>query len=208
MQEIKYLIFDFDGVIGDTKDASAKATAIVDSVEYEVALASNQKYAHNKPSHTRNHTLTDAQMKEIYDWTVQFGVLMKESSFALFEDFVKEIELIENARIAVVSSGSQQYVIPALAQTNINPTHILAFENHHSKEEKIETICRDWGVLVSDVYYFTDTLADVYELRDFISKDKLIGVSWGYCGKDALLRELDEKYILNKAKDIHKVLTF
>jgi phosphoserine phosphatase len=50
----------------------------------------------------------------------------------------------------------------------------LAFEDHHSKEEKIEQICRDRGVDVSEVYYFTDTKADVYELQDMIAKNKLI----------------------------------
>ena len=201
-----YLIFDFDGVIGDTKKASAQATAIVNGMSYEDALADNMQYASHKPNHTRSHSLSEEEMKNLYDWTVAFGTFMKESHFPLFTDFVKEIEDINSKHKAVVSSGSQLYVIPSVAQTNINPTHILAFENHHSKEEKIETICRDWGVSIQDVFYFTDTLADVYELKDCIAKDKLIGVSWGYCGKDLLLKELEDKNILNVPSDIKQIL--
>ena len=52
--------------------------------------------------------------------------------------FIEISENINSKHKAVVSSGSQLYVIPSVAQTNINPTHILAFENHHSKEEKIQ----------------------------------------------------------------------
>ena len=94
----------------------------------------------------------------------------------------------------------------ALAKTNINPTHILAFEDHHSKEDKIETICTDWGVTPNDVYYFTDSLADAYELQDFISPEKLIGVAWGFCGREVLLKELKPEYILDTSYDIHRVL--
>tara|TARA_B100000745_G_scaffold267052_1_gene192607 strand:- start:679 stop:1299 length:621 start_codon:yes stop_codon:yes gene_type:complete len=192
----KHLIFDFDGVIGDTQDASAKATMEVDGSTYEGAWAENLRYSSEKPDHSRGHTLSDEEMRAIYEWTTKFGTLMRDAHFPLFDEFVKEIEKIDTKYKAVVSSGSQLYVIPALAETNINPTHILAYENHHSKEEKIETICKDWGCEVSDVYYFTDTLADIYELQNFISPDKLIGVAWGYCGKEALSKELDEGYIL------------
>lgn len=202
----KYLIFDFDGVIADTFEASVQAVTKIENTAYEVAAARNLRYASEKPNHTRDHTLTKEEMHEAYVWTAAFGAHMKEANFSLFEDFVSEVEQIDTSYKAVVSSGSQQYIIPALAETNIEPTHILGYENHHSKEEKIESICADWGVSVRDVFYFTDTLADVYELQDMIAREKLIGVSWGYCGKDLLLKILDEKYILNVPKDIHTVL--
>ncbi len=207
MSEATYLIFDFDGVIGDTKIAAAHATAAVSGMSYEDALADNMRYASNKPEHTRDHTLTDAEMKAVYDWTVSFGERMRDSHFELFTEFVSEIEKLPVKYKAVVSSGSQQYVIPALAKTNINPTHILAYENHHSKEEKIEAVCHDWGIDTKDVYYFTDTLADVYELKNFIDADKLIGVAWGYCGKAELSKELSEKNILTYPSDLSQLLS-
>ena len=205
--EYKKLIFDFDGVIGDTWEIVAKAHVAVGKFPtVEAAKEDNRNYVSKKPNHTRNHSLSDEEMKGIYDWMSGIGKFMHEEGFDLFTDFVHEVESIPTKHKAIVSSGSQNYVIPAVARTNINPTHILAFENHHSKEEKIEIIARDWGADLSEIYYFTDTLADVYELQDFISKDKLIGVSWGFCSKDQLLQELQEQYILDTPKDIHNVL--
>lgn len=67
-----------------------------------------------------------------------------------------------------MSSGSEEYVQPALIRSGLEPTHVLCFEDHHSKEEKIELICKDRGVNIQDVYYITDSLADVYELKDFL----------------------------------------
>ncbi len=203
---MQYLIFDFDGVIGDTRQASAEATAKVNGVDVATALRTNLEYASKKPNHTRDHTLSEAELHSIYEWTVRFGEHMKESNFALFEAFVAEIVALSTPYKAIVSSGSQRYVIPAVEQTLINPTHILAYEDHHSKEEKIELICTDWGVTQSEVFYFTDTLADVYELQGFIHPSRLIGVGWGYCGKAALQMVLEDAYILDEPSDIHRVL--
>lgn len=200
-----YLIFDFDGVIGDTREASARATATVDGTDLETALANNLAYASAKPNHVRNHTLSESEMHKIYTWTQNFGRIMHENGFPLFTEFVAAVEAIETPYKAIVSSGSQQYVIPALAKTKIKPTHILAFEDHHSKEEKIELICADWGVSVKDVYYFTDTLADVYELQNLLSEEKLIGVAWGYCGRDALLKALKPEHILDSPADFARL---
>jgi len=201
-----HLIFDFDGVLGDTCEVSASATAEVDGTDVETARQANARYARQKPNHARGHSLSDAELAAIYAWTSAFGDRMHQKGFPLFDDFVKEIESINTPHKAVVSSGSQKYVIPALSGTSIDPTHILAYENHHSKEEKIEIICKDWGVTPSEIYYFTDTLADVFELRDMLAKEKLIAVSWGYCTYEELAQELSEEYILKTPKDIHKVL--
>lgn len=202
-----YLIFDFDGVIADTKQSAAEVIAKNDGVSVEEAMRESVVgYASRKPSHTRGHSLSPAELHEIYEWTVSYGTALHEHGFPLFQDFVSEIESIPTTYKAIVSSGSQQYVIPALEQTKINPTHILAYENHHSKEEKIELICTDWGVTSADVFYFTDTLADVYELQNMIAPDKLIGVAWGFCGFDLLAKELSHEYILKKPSDIHHII--
>lgn len=202
-----YLIFDFDGVIGDTWEAAIGAhLERRTKPTRELAIEEMNLYFNRRPHHTRTHTLTPEELIREYEWTTLFGEVMHKIGFKLFDDFVKEIEAIETPYKAIVSSGSHKYVIPALQRTNINPTHVLAFEDHHSKEEKIEMICRDWNVSIKDVYYFTDSLADVYELQDFISPDKLIGVTWGFSGKENLLKELKEEHILESPAQFNNIL--
>lgn len=202
-----YLIFDFDGVIGDTYEASIAAHIRYGSRPTRTeAIAEMNEYFNKKPNHTRNHSMTEAEMAATGKWTTEFGQIMHDIGFGLFDEFVAAIEATHTPYKAVVSSGSQNYVAPALAKTNINPTHILAFENHHSKEEKIELVCREWGVPVTEVFYFTDSLADVYELENFITPGKLIGVAWGFSGKENLLKELPEEFILNTPTDLARVV--
>ena len=201
------LIFDFDGVIGDTYESDILARIKMNpGMSRQEAVDANGAYFSKKPNHTKNHNLSLEELDRSYKWVLEYGFLVEATNFDLFKNFVKEIELIGVANKAVVSSGSQQYVLPAVKKTNINPSHILAYEDHHSKEEKIELICKDWDVDVNEVYYFTDTLADVYELEDFIAKDKLIGVSWGFCTKEQLLMKLSVDQILNKPEDLSRLL--
>lgn len=201
-----HLIFDFDGVLGDTQAQSARATAHIQHISYEEACAQNLAYSSQKPNHTRNHSLSPEALAAQQDWTDRFGDAMHAQGTELFTEFVSIVEALPTPHKAVVSSGSPRYIIPALSKTTIHPTHTLTYDDHHSKEEKIERIAADWGVPVSAVHYFTDTLADVFELRDLLAVEKLIGVGWGYCGATALTTVLDPKYILEEPADIHRVL--
>lgn len=202
----KNLIFDFDGVLGDTWEVTAPAmVAIKMYPDLATAREGNLAYASKRPNHARGHSMTNEELARAYKKVSDFVHVMHQIGFPLFESFVSEINLIDEKRIAIVSSGSQNYVLPAMAATPLKPTHILAYENHHSKEEKIETICNDWGAEPEEVYYFTDTLADVYELRDMLKEEHLIGVAWGFCGSELLATELKPQYILKEPKDIHKL---
>lgn len=205
---MKNLIFDFDGVIGDTYEEGIDVRMMTNNIpSREAAIIELEKYFTNKPNHTRDHTLTTEELQKSYAWIKNYGELLHERGFNLFDDFIDEIRKLTSTNKAIVSSGSQIYVLPAIAKTNIEFTHILAYEDHHSKEEKIEIVSRDWGVPISEIYYFTDALADVYELRDFIHKDKLIGVSWGYCSKEQLSTELLPENILNSPSDLAKIIS-
>ncbi|MCA9357235.1 HAD hydrolase-like protein [Candidatus Nomurabacteria bacterium] len=200
------LIFDFDGVIGDTWDSVVVANVKNNNLSGpEEAISGMNKYFSSRPDHAKDTTLSNEVLKERELSTIEFGKILLNEGFDLFNDFVHEIEKISTPNKAIVSRGSIVYIEPALAKTNISPTHILSYENHHSKEEKIEQVCKDWGVKVSEVYYFTDTLSDIYELQNFIAKDKLIGVTWGFCTKEQLLEELSPDHILDTAKDFDKL---
>ncbi len=205
-QKTKYLIFDFDGVIGDTWEASIQARLKMGDVKTrEEAVEEMNKYFSRKPNHVRGHNLSEEAVKKNLDWTRRFGEEMAKINFPLFAVFVEQIKNISNAKIAVISAGSGLYMRERSYQTGLNPTHVLSFEDHHSKEEKIEQVCKDWGIKVDEVYYFTDSKADVYELENFMDRKKLIGCAWGYCGYDALRELLPEEQILKEPKDINKI---
>lgn len=204
----KYLIFDFDGVLGNTFEAVLQAhVAMGQSADIEEARRSVMEYASKRPHHARGHTLTAEEMEAERDWTRRFGSTMSQTAIELFDSFIKEIEKLENTQIAIVSSGSELYVKPAAERTALAFSHVLTFEHSPSKEEKIEAICKDWGISVKDAYYFADTKADVYELSDLISPGKLIGCGWGFSGKEELESLLPREAILENPSDIHRLFS-
>ncbi|OGH91935.1 MAG: hypothetical protein A2534_00390 [Candidatus Magasanikbacteria bacterium RIFOXYD2_FULL_39_9] len=199
----KYLIFDFDGVIGNTFEACAKAQMVIDNKSKEEAVEAMTRYFSSKPNHAKGHSLTEIEMVAKLDWTRRFGEEMAKLEYSLFSKFNKEIKNIPNTKVAIISAGSGLYIRNRIEETGLNPSHVLTFEDHHSKEEKIEQVCKDWGVSMKDVYYFTDSKADVYELEDCLDRKKIIGCAWGYCGYDLLRELLPENQVLKNPEDIH-----
>ena len=54
---MKYLIFDFDGVLGDTEQARNQIVAKMENKSMEQVLIDSNQYF-SDPSHTRNHDIS------------------------------------------------------------------------------------------------------------------------------------------------------
>jgi len=201
---MKYLIFDFDGVLGDTLHQARLIKAKMENKSYEQVVDEVQKQFNNTV-HSKKDNPSDQKMLKILKWTHDFSYLLSKTDFPLFTGFIEEIKKIENTKNAIVSSGSKFY-IDKVASVGIDFTHILDLFDHHSKEEKILQICRDWKVDIKDIYYLTDTQSDVKELIDIMDPAKIIGCSWGFQGYDKLSEVLPQNQILKEFSDIHKVL--
>lgn len=202
----KHLIFDFDGVIGNTFEAALCAKGKVDNLTKEEVAKEFDSYF-TKSHHTRSSNVSPEMLEKMLKWATDFGTLMKEQDYSLFTEFLEEAAKIENTKMAIVSSGSHIYIKPKVKTIPLQFTHVLCFEDHHSKEEKVERVCKDWDVSVQDVYFFTDSISDVKELENIMDRNKIFGCVWGYQGYEKLATVLDEEHIFKNYSDIHKVFT-
>ncbi len=201
---MKYLIFDFDGVLGNTYDARMEVLLEKGDRTKEEILAHTDQYF-TKSTHTRDLNLSTEALSTIQDWIMTFGKLLHKKGFELFGDFINELKKINDAKMAVVSSGSSVYIKPRLENCGLEFSHILTIEDHHSKEEKVEQICKDWGILVKEAYFFTDTVSDINELENIMDKNKIYGCAWGYQGAEKLSTVLDKNHILHNFSDIQNI---
>lgn len=204
---MKHIIFDFDGVLGNTDDLFTRFHLHTDShITYEEALGRHQSYflttTHShRDNPTQEHLDTKAQ------WLTDFMEFAKQEQLLpvpLFKDFIDIIVSLNIPNKAIVSSGTNEYIIPAIETTNLNPSHILGFEDHHSKEEKIQIVCKDWNINPKDTLYFTDTISDVLEVQDMVGT--VIGCAWGTHGYELLSQVLPDHQILQEYHDIHRLL--
>lgn len=205
MNQIKHLIFDFDGVLGDTWSVRNEAMMQLDNKTLEQVIVESDAYF-SQPSHTRKHDFSKDQIMERLEWSREFGKIVKKLDFDLFHEFIEELKKIKEKKMAIVSSGTRIYIENKVKKLKLDFTHVLTLEDHYSKEEKVELVCRDWGVEPKDVYYFTDAQSDVLELKDIMDVKKIIGCSWGYQGFYKLIEVLPEKQILKDFEDVHSVL--
>src|SRR3989344_1759746 len=140
---MKYLIFDFDGVLADTYDPRMAVLLERGDRTREKILQDTDQHFTTSP-HTRNLNLSEEVLSLRRERIIKFGMALQQKGFNLFNGFIEELKKIQNTKMAVVSSGSSVYVNPKLENCGLTFSHILTFEDHHSKEEKVEQICKEW----------------------------------------------------------------
>ena len=111
-----------------------------------------------------------------------------------------------DTKLAIVSSGLEEIMKYIMGPELCSEFEfILGRETHTSKEEKIKMINKSWQAPIDEIYYFTDTLSDYLELRDFLEPKRIIGCSWGWMGYTPLKLEMSKKQILRKPQDFKKI---
>lgn len=202
---MKHLIFDFDGVLGDTWSVRNSALMQLENKSLEQVINESDAYF-SQPNHSRKHDITKECLAEKLEWTRKYGEMVKKMDYDLFHEFIDELKKVKEKKMAIVSSGSKIYIEKKIKKLKLEFTHVLTFEDHYSKEEKVEAVCRDWGVKPKEAYYFTDAQTDVMELRDIMDAKRIIGCSWGYQGYYKLIEVLPDEQILKDYEDVHSVL--
>lgn len=200
----KYLIFDYDGVLADTYEAMTQAKMRMFSCTREEAELDTDRFV-ARPHHARQNNLTFEELAKYKKFVKYLPQFILEANFELFHDFISEIKKINGSTKAIISSGSINYITPKISEIDLSFSHILGFEDHHSKEEKTEWICRDWGIAPTDAYFFTDASSDIIEMKNIMDSQKIIGCAWGFQAYDQLRKHLPDNQILKNFSDIHKI---
>lgn len=199
----KHLIFDFDGVLGDTLESLLQSHVVYENVSYEQATENMIKYF-SKTQHAKKDKIDiEVTLAEKDLWHATYLPIALEFG-NLFDEFMQAVLSLKNVRKAIVTSNTNEIVLPLLGDLAEEFEFILDYHDHLSKEVKIEKICSEWGISEKEAYYFTDTISDVVELDQYMDPTKVLGCSWGFLGKEKLQTVLPESQILDNFNDIYK----
>jgi phosphoglycolate phosphatase-like HAD superfamily hydrolase len=203
----KYLIFDFDGVLADSSKADLDhlvnsenhpdITNLIEAKHHRTHIWATQPPATHKK---------EGLSPDEYSKYKQFGdhyILVK---VGLFQEFITEIQKLKDVKLAIVSSGAEHYIQKTLEQTDLKFEFVYGIETSPSKVAKVQKVCEQWEIEPSQAFYFTDTQADIIELRDFMGLERLIGCSWGWQGYDLLREFLPSDQILEEYFEIHRAI--
>ena len=210
----KYLIFDFDGVIGDTLNVFAKAYQELYAPEKSVNDLINGHFV--EFNHVPTHIgLKDQDLEDFVDIRKNLNNKIVEYGFNNFDSVIEEIRKIKSPKLAIVSGASKKVLEYGINKANENVEegfaplhfdHVLGFEDGLSKVDRVLKICNDWKIEPQQVYFFTDTKSDVIELQDTLDFAKIFGCAWGWHGYTRLKEVLPPDQILEEAFEIHRAI--
>ena len=203
----KYLIFDFDGVILDSWEATLEA-----HYRLQTELTKDQikdKLLNDrlvKPRYTSGKKYTPEQLKELMEFRKREYDIKAEFGLKLFRGFVGELKKLKNVKMAIVSTAYQPVLEQFAGEAGLNFDFIHGFSENFSKVKSIKRIAEDWGTDLNELYFFTDTIRDIIEVRNILNPNRIIGCGWGFHGYQRLKEVLPEEQILQEFKDVHEVL--
>jgi KH-domain-like of EngA bacterial GTPase enzymes, C-terminal/Haloacid dehalogenase-like hydrolase len=210
----KYLIFDFDGVIGDTLQEYAKVVHETTEAEKSTAqiIKENIIEHHQKPQFD---SWTNSQKEQWKQDLILWSDKIIELGFDCFPAVIQELLKIKSPKMAIVSGSSHNLLRYGIEKANaglgegFTPLHfdyMMGFEDGLSKVDRVLRICQDWNIDPLDIYFFTDTKTDVIELENTLDKDKIFGCAWGWHGYTRLKEVLPPDQILEEAFEIHRAI--
>lgn len=189
---IKYIFWDFDGVLCDSKDICFKVhnklqekykTLPIINDSFDYAKLMNAGYDNSLEKHLSK------EQKDNYLFEHRELMYSKRDEFKLF---TKVIEFIKNRKIPsiIITATYEKLVNDVLYNNGYSKDmflDILGRETKNGKVERFNYICKKLDINKSEIIYIGDTLNDV----DFCNKVgiNIVCVGYGYSPKEIFATE-------------------
>ncbi|WP_102344968.1 HAD-IA family hydrolase [Bacillus sp. Marseille-P3661] len=205
---LKYVIFDFDGTLADSK--------LVFIAAYN-ALADKHQY--KKISLDDLEMLKKLSIKERAK-QLQFPLyklpFLLPQLFQLYRQSLDQIQLFKGIdellcalkqkgyKIAIISSNSQDNIIEILERNKIGGiSSILCSNRIFGKDRLIKRFLRNHKLKASEVIYVGDEQRDIKACKK--AGIKMIWVGWGYDDVE-VIQSSQPEYMVNNPADILKIV--
>jgi len=187
MQNRKFVLFDFDGVIADTWNVAFETARTVfpsfDEPSYRRMFEGNVYEAHDEMvSKNERVRATDAEWFDIY-------VPKFEAQARLFPGMREVIETLSHAYVLIIVSSTITSPIQGFLEKNHIGRYfseVMGSDVHTSKHEKINMVFQKYDAAASKCIFVTDTLGDMREAA--LAGMGAVGVLWGFHDRETLAK--------------------
>lgn len=173
------LLFDFDGVIVDSYDATYKIMLHEDP---GLTQASYKRWFDGNVATTVRSKLSPGAVKDFFKRYLQQATTLPivPGMEQLIKAFAKDRQLF------IVSATDTRSINAFLSQAGLNGyfTEVYGYEAGTNKTDKINDICSLYNVAKEECLFVTDTTGDVQE--GLAAGVPTIAVGWGYHTIDEL----------------------
>jgi len=204
---IKLLIFDYDGVLFDTKklafslvkSATEKYCSFTIDKEHEFA----ELYKSNFYNALRKKGAKKKELENIYNYAIK--KLRKEKLHV--HSGIKSIveKLSKTHTLAIISSNYDEIMKKNLKNHDIlkHFHYILGVEEGESKKVKIKSLLKKTKTAKSEAVFITDTVGDLREAKK--QRIKTMAVTWGF-HKTGMLKKAKPDFIVKTPKQMLEVM--
>jgi phosphoglycolate phosphatase len=155
---IKHIVFDFDGVIGDTFDLN-----LVLSQKHSITTPTLEDFLAHHDGNVYEEPKIAYDPTKVHVWYSEYAELV---SYTHLENSITPIQqLAEKYTLHINSSNSEVSLIAALSKAGIYKhfEKIMGKETHRSKVEKFHMLFSEYGATPENTLFITDTLGDIKE---------------------------------------------
>ncbi|OON29272.1 hypothetical protein BSA16_22440 [Micromonospora sp. Rc5] len=189
MVKPKAALFDIDGVVVDTRDASAAAIATI-AAKYTGADIQPETVAVTKAPHLALADLGVRNAYEVYRREYDRTFVDACQNVRVFDEVVKAIREMKDRGIrvaAITAQPSRRAAASLPADVRALFEEVLTYNHTRgNKDEGIKIALKRFGVAADAAVYIGDQPKDLEAARK--AGVKGVGVLWGYCGHAELMR--------------------
>jgi len=169
---LKAIIFDFDGVLGDTYAMNLEVCQI-----FKPHLTGESFRDLHNGNVYKSSDLSFSKDEEIFHASEMKKRFAEKHLFPFKKDIEK---LSKNYKLFIVSSTSEENLENYLECGGLNAHFegVFGKNTHKSKVVKFNMIFEKYNLLSNECLFFTDTLGDIREANEVNLPS--VGVTWGY----------------------------
>lgn len=204
---IKYIIFDFDGTLVDSKDIAIASINIL-AEKYRFKKIQEEDIEHlRKLSIAEKCKALNVPLYKLPIWAVEF--------YSLYKNALKELHMFDGVKemlselrnrgfeIAIISSNSEHIIREFLNRHKIDIINkIYCSKNLFGKDRIIKRFLSKYKLKSSEIIYVGDEHRDIVACKK--NEVKIIWVGWGFDVLETIKPEIPD-YIAYEPEDI---LTF
>lgn len=191
--EIKYLIWDFDGVLCDSKTEAFKVHNYLCKKFKSLPKINNEndyaKLINNKYDKALSRYLSNEEIQEYFK-------LHRDKMYEIrnqLKTFNEVIRFIKNVKIdSIILTSTYCKLVKDVLENNGYKSNIfrkiIGREDSGSKSDKMKKLLKYLDVKNEEVLYIGDTMNDVEFCKEL--NIPIIAVSYGYCAKDSFMETM------------------
>jgi phosphoglycolate phosphatase len=207
----KYLIFDFDGTLADTRAVYALSFNKIHA-RFDLPKVNQKDWAKFQSSSMkdlcREYNIGPVKLLKIAKaLNKEIGPLITRTKF--YPNIEKTLfKLKENYQLGILSSNELDNIKAFFEEKNLPLNKIFSFwrceKNLFGKDRVLKSLIKEYQLDPKTVLYFGDQVRDIEACQR--AGVQVAAVSWGFAGED-LLASAQPNFLLNNPNEILDLLS-